>query len=76
LSVSGQQAYQQSTLTFKLKSQKQLGTQRGQEPRSNHAVIRKVFLRAPNKMIVAPGMSGFISGKEGEAGHPRMVDGA
>ena len=36
---------------------------------------RSVF-RAPNKMSVAPRMSGFISGKEGEAGHPRMVDGA
>jgi hypothetical protein len=33
-------------------------------------------LRAPNKMIVAPRMSGFASGKEGEAGHLRMVDGA
>ena len=34
------------------------------------------FLRAPNKMIVAPRASVFASGKEGEAGHPRMVDGA
>ena len=31
---------------------------------------------APNKMIVAPRASVFASGKEGEAGHPRMVDGA
>jgi len=29
---------------------------------------------APNKMIVAPRICGFGSGKEGEAGHPRMVD--
>jgi len=28
------------------------------------------------KMIVAPRASVFSSGKEGEAGHPRMVDGA
>ena len=35
-----------------------------------------VVLRAPNKMIVAPRASVFASGKEGEAGHPRMVDGA
>ena len=28
------------------------------------------------KMIVAPRASVFASGKEGEAGHPRMVDGA
>ena len=37
---------------------------------------KAVRLRAPNKMIVAPRASGFGSGKEGEAGHPRMVDGA
>ena len=36
----------------------------------------EILARAPNKMVVAPRMSGFISGKEGEAGHPRMVDGA
>ena len=34
------------------------------------------FLRAPNKMGVAPRSSVFAPGKEGEAGHPRMVDGA
>ena len=28
------------------------------------------------KPIVAPKASGFLSGKEGEAGHPRMVDAA
>ena len=33
-------------------------------------------LRAPNNMIVAPRASVFSSGQEGEAGHPRMVDGA
>ena len=32
--------------------------------------------RVPNKMIVVPRASVFGSGKEGEAGHPRMVDGA
>jgi len=26
------------------------------------------------ELIVAPKASGFVSGKEGEAGHPRMVD--
>ena len=40
--------------------------------RKNHCV----FFRAPNKMTVAPRASVFVSGKEGEAGHPRMVDGA
>ena len=28
------------------------------------------------ELIVAPKASGFVSGKEGEAGHPRMVDAA
>ena len=35
-----------------------------------------VWLRAPNKMIVVPSESVSVSGKKGEAGHPRMVDGA
>jgi hypothetical protein len=30
--------------------------------------------RAPNKMIVAPRASDLGSGKEDEAGHPRMAD--
>jgi len=33
-------------------------------------------LRAPNKMSVAPRTSDSVSGKEGEAGHLKMVDGA
>ena len=46
----------------------------GKESIVNHAEIRN--LRAPNKMVVAPRKSVFVSGKEGEAGHPRMVDAA
>jgi len=34
------------------------------------------LLRGPNKMIVAPRIRVFDNGKEGEAGHPRMVDAA
>ena len=37
---------------------------------------RRFILRAPNKMIVARRIRVFDSGKEGEAGHPRMVDAA
>ena len=40
------------------------------------AITANTALRAPNKMIVAPRARVFSSGKEGEAGHPRMVDGA
>jgi hypothetical protein len=38
--------------------------------------MAKVELSAPNKMIVAPRIRVFDPGKEGEAGHPRMVDAA
>ena len=41
---------------------------------STHQTIQD--LEPLRKMIVAPRASVFGSGKEGEAGHPRMVDGA
>ena len=39
-------------------------------------VLNLVRLRVSNEMIVAPRASVFASGKEGEAGRPRTVDGA
>ena len=38
--------------------------------------VKYFVLRAPNKMIVAPRTSDSVSGKESEAGHLKMVDGA
>ena len=36
--------------------------------------FNNVLARAPDKLVVVLRVSVFASGKEGEAGHPRMVD--